>query len=239
MGTSNKHGFTIIETMLFLAISGALTVAVLVGAGASISQQRYRDSVNSLSNFLQQQYSDVTSVRNGRDSGWSCNAVTGPVVDGVGGSSRGATECVVVGKYVSLSDKTVTVQTVIGKASVVGGAGDIDTLANSGLSLTDFDKQTYTIEWGAAMQKINKAPTATTMLIVRSPVTGSIRTFIDESGANQPVALMVNVARLQAPANICMNSDGMFNGKRLEVYVIANASSATAVKVNGDETTTC
>lgn len=239
MGTSNKHGFTIIETMLFLAISGALTVAVLVGAGASISQQRYRDSVNSLSNFLQQQYSDVTSVRNERDSGWSCNAATGPVVDETSGSSRGATECVVVGKYISLSDKTVTVQTVIGKASAVGGAGDIATLTNSGLSLTDFDKQTYTIEWGAAMQKINKAPTATTMLIVRSPVTGSIRTFIDESGANQPVASMVNVARLQAPANICMNSDGMFNGKRLGVYVIANASSATAVKVNGDETTTC
>ena len=239
MGTSNKHGFTIIETMLFLAISGTLTVAVLVGAGASISQQRYRDSVNSLSNFLQQQYSDVTSVRNDRDSGWSCNAVTGPIVDGTSGSSRGATECVVVGKYVSLSDKTVTVQTVIGKASAVGGAGDIATLTNSGLSLTDFDKQTYTIEWGASMQKINKAPTATTMLIVRSPVTGSIRTFIDESGANQPVASMVNLARLQAPANICVNSDGMFNGKRLEVYVIANASSATGIKVNGDGTTTC
>jgi type II secretory pathway pseudopilin PulG len=239
MGTSNKHGFTIIETMLFLAISGALTIAVLVGAGASISQQRYRDSVNSLSNFLQQQYSDVTSVRNDRDSGWSCNAVTGPVADGTGGISRGATECVVVGKYISLSDKTVTVQTVIGKANVVGGSGDIDTLTNSELTLTDFDKQTYTIEWGAAMQKINKTPTATTILIVRSPVTGSIRTFVDESSANQPVALMVSVARLQAPANICMDSDGMFNGKRFEVYVIPNASSATGIKVNGDGTTTC
>lgn len=239
MGMSNKHGFTIIETMLFLAISGALTVAVLVGAGASISQQRYRDSVNSLSNFLQQQYSDVTSVRNDRDSAWSCNAVTGPVVDQTGGTSRGATECVVVGKYVSLSDKTVTVQTVIGKASVIGGTSDIDTLNNSELAVTDLDKQTYTVEWGAAMQKADKTPSATTMLIVRSPVTGSIRTFIDESGANQPIASMVDVARLRVPANICVDSSGMFDGKRFEILIIPNASSATGVKVNGDQTTTC
>ena len=48
MAAKTNNGFTVIETMLFLGVAGALTMGVLVGSGASINQQRYRDSVNSL-----------------------------------------------------------------------------------------------------------------------------------------------------------------------------------------------
>lgn len=240
MGTRNNHGFSIIEVMLFLAISGALTVAVLVGAGTSISQQRYRDSVNSLSNLLQQQYSEVTTVRNDRDTKWTCDGVAGLVEAPAGGASRGTTDCAVIGKYLSLDDKKVTIQTVIGKTTALNEGDDIVALGEANLSLSAIDRQEYVIEWGAAMQRINKTPTATTVLIVRSPTTGSIRTFIDEAnGSAQAPALMVTAANLQTGTHICMESDGLFTGKRFDIELIANASGPTGVKMNGDGTTSC
>ena len=239
MGIHNKQGFTIIEVMLFLAISGALTVAVLVGAGASISQQRYRDSVNSLSHFLQQQYSEATIVRNDRDTNWTCNGALGVVAAPVGGDSRGATDCVVLGKYISLADKKVTVQTVVGRAGVPSGTDDVTALQNANAILSDIDRQEYTIDWSASMRDINKTPTATTVLIVRSPTTGGIRTFINEAGANRPLAETITTAFLKAGTHICVNSDGMFGGKPFDVEFIANASSATGIRINGDGTTPC
>ena len=57
MSARTETGFTLVEAMLFLAITGLLTVGILVGSGVAISQQRYRDSVNSLKSFIQDQYS--------------------------------------------------------------------------------------------------------------------------------------------------------------------------------------
>ena len=53
MDIVKSKGFTIIEVMLFLAVTGALAVAILVGSGVAIGQQRYKDSVNSLQSFIQ------------------------------------------------------------------------------------------------------------------------------------------------------------------------------------------
>lgn len=239
MGISNKHGFTIIEVMLFLAISAALTVGVLVGAGTAISQQRYRDSVNSLASFLQEQYSEVTSVRNDRNVDWTCTAAAGPVAAPSGGVSRGATDCVLLGKYVSLSDKTATVTTVTGRASATSGAGDIDALIAAKPALSDIDRHVYSIEWGASMQQLNKSPTNTTLMILRSPTSGSIRTFISSASANEGVATMITEANLKSPAQICVDPDGLSTSKRFEVELIANASGPTGVKVKGDGTSAC
>jgi len=73
MVTKTQGGFTVIEVMLFLAVTGLLAVGILVGSGVAIGQQRYRDSVNTLKSYIQQQYSEVTSVINNR-------AITGIVI---------------------------------------------------------------------------------------------------------------------------------------------------------------
>ncbi len=240
MGIHNKQGFTIIEVMLFLSISGALTIAVLVGAGTSIAQQRYRDSVNSLASFLQQQYTEVTSVRNDRDVQWTCGA-SGVIAAPTGGMSRGTTDCAVLGKYISLNDTKVTVRTVVGRATVLAGLDDVTALKNSNLTLSDIDRQEYTVEWGAKMQqRLNKNPIATTIVIARSPTTGSIRTFIDNTTASQSAKNVVaDPQNLQRGVDICVYSDGLFGGKRFDVEFVPNSSGTTGVRVNGDSTTPC
>lgn len=46
-----KRGFTIIEVMLVLAITGLMLVGVIAGTYSSIATQRYNDSVRSFSEF--------------------------------------------------------------------------------------------------------------------------------------------------------------------------------------------
>ena len=57
--TKTLTGFTIIEIMIFLAITGLLVVGVLVGTGSTIARQRYNDAVESFAEFLRRQYSFV------------------------------------------------------------------------------------------------------------------------------------------------------------------------------------
>ena len=63
MGNKQK-GFTIIEVILFVAISGLLTSMLMVGVSMSINRQQYRDSVQSYAGFLRNEYSKVVNVEN-------------------------------------------------------------------------------------------------------------------------------------------------------------------------------
>lgn len=56
-----KKGFTIIEVMLVLAVTGLLLVSVLGGAYQNISTQRFNDALRSFAEFLRQNYSEVIS----------------------------------------------------------------------------------------------------------------------------------------------------------------------------------
>ena len=59
-----KHGFTIVEVSLFLALSGFLMVGLILGANISIARQRYNDSVNSFADFIRGAYADTLNVAN-------------------------------------------------------------------------------------------------------------------------------------------------------------------------------
>ena len=58
-----RRGFTIIEVMLFLALTGLLLVGILGGLGGNIARQRYNDAVQDLANILRDQYSFVSDTQ--------------------------------------------------------------------------------------------------------------------------------------------------------------------------------
>lgn len=59
--SKDKSGFTIIEVMLVLGLTGMLLIGLLGGTFSSIAAQRYSDSVRSFAEYLRQEYSEVLS----------------------------------------------------------------------------------------------------------------------------------------------------------------------------------
>jgi len=238
----NKAGFTIIETMLFLGITGLLVMGILIGTGNSINIQRYRDSVVSLQSVLQQQYSEVANVTNDNLDNSTCGVLP-----------RGQSDCVIMGQLITSSDgKSLLFRQIIGHIPTdqlettdikLINQYKIDVVPGSGIS--------YGIDWGSTLaQQTSNANQSLkfSILVLRSPLSGVIRTFIDNSNSvaesdavdtiKSEVQALVNLP-LPSKVKMCVNSNGLFNGNRMAVLVTSNATSASGVETLGDASSEC
>lgn len=249
MKLSNKAGFTIIETMLFLSITGLLAVGILIGTGTSINLQRYRDSVTSLQSILQQQYSEVANVSNDNNGTYLCN---GSGVSVALGSAvpRGQSNCVVLGRYITTTSSTqLSIKSIVGFQTITNPVSDdVAALGQYKLAVLPIDSETYEVEWGSSFVKpslpLPGGDMNFSILILRSPLSGVIRTFIDSSKVVAvtnfaPATPFVDQSHLGRSAKICVNSNGLFTGTRMAVLVNANATSANDIEMLGDATSGC
>lgn len=242
MKLSNQAGFTIIETMLFLSITGILAVGILAGTSSSINIQRYHDSVTSLQSVLQQQYSNVANTSNDNSGDLVCNS-DGTITSG-SGVGRGQSDCVILGKLITTtSNKTLLIRDMIGYLvfPTANISNDIDAFKQYKIQASPLFNETYNIEWGSSLVRIGAGGVdkAFSMLVLRSPSSGVIRTFIDDNSAIDgdvsSVADLINKSTsLTTPAKICVNSNGLFAGKELEILVGTNTTSASGVEILGD-----
>jgi Tfp pilus assembly protein FimT len=242
MGTiKSTVGFTIIETMMFLAITGLLAVGILAGTGAAIAQQRYKDSVNSLQSFMQDQFSKVTNVTNGRDNTWSCNA---GVVAQENGESRGTGDCVILGRLVSVDNtgQQLTASDVVAqhKSGVAEQASDIAELTKSyDIAVSPIDTESSDVAWGATIvQPRTTDPQPTNILIVRSPLTGRIMTFVSQSTETNLVTL-IKTGFATTPTPLCLEPSDGVGGVRLGVRIGAYAASQSAIQVAPESENLC
>ena len=106
-----KKAFTIIEVMLVVSISGLMLVTMLVGWNANIERQRYNDSVNTFKSDIQGVFSDVENQTNDKSQRINCNTngANISISSNNGGASTGASDCVILGKYISFFDGRVIV----------------------------------------------------------------------------------------------------------------------------------
>lgn len=246
MGTKKNTGFTIIETMLFLGVAGALTVGVLVGSGVAINQQRYRDSANSVKSFIQQQYSEVTNVVNSRDGSEACaNAVVVQPPAIVTPQSRGTSECIMLGRYITIDETgtKLTASNVVGYRTVGARekASDIDEIKdNYQLGTSTIGQDVIDVPWSATIVKEKTTqPLTLSMLILRSPLSGSIMTYTHES-INANLTAIVAVANSSTARNLCIDTtNGAINGKRIAVQISPYATSQGAIQIPPESTNVC
>jgi len=247
MGTKRQTGFTIIEVMLFLAITGMLAAAILVGSGVAISQQRYRDSVNSLQSYIQQQYSKVADVTNDRDTAWTCdsNGTVTQTETPSGGEPRGTSDCVLLGRFITIDASGVTLSTsnVVGvrSAGAVNQSSDIAEIAtNYKLGVAPINQETQDVSWGAQVVKPKtKTPMPLSILILRSPLSGAVLTFVKD-GVQTNLLSMVSDVNMSAQRDLCINADaGSFVGKRMEIRITPYATSQSAIQIPTESTSVC
>lgn len=249
-----KHGFTVIETMLFLAISGALTVAILAGAGFAVNQQRYRESVDSTTEMLKSQYADVFNVQNPERSASAlhCNTSTAKVTDAAGagaGDPRGWSDCVIVGKYIETTDgKSLEVSTVLATENdsrTASGefkhdsSNDLTALEGYNIDSLPTSSSSFTPKWEASLSSKADAGSESDSLgimIIRVPSSGTIKTFVStDVGAVHSDGMKAIISQSNIKDQIiCVDSNGIFSGPRRGIKIVADATSADGVVAVGD-----
>lgn len=262
MSVASKKGFTIIEVILFFGITGLMIAGAFIGIGASIGNQRYRDSVESFKSVIQQQYSDITNVYNAREGVWVCqyagvNLVPLKVANGTSGATyRGQSRCDVVGKYLTVDDSgRIRIQTlVVQKTATPSGATEVAKLASAAYvyGVVSDDIQETQMEWGTRLRwpvgtdvadhrdaGASGDPRRIALLVVRSPENGGIFTFTSDSTSSTPnsaglKALMRSGAVIPGMAErlLCVDPSGMVSTPAQGIFISANAADSSAVRVS-------
>lgn len=246
-------GFTIIETLLFLSITGVMIVALMAGVGVSVNTQRYQDSVNSFKSFLQDQYGELQNVFNDRSSDWNCSSGANTLEGGPSTTPRGQSSCVLLGKYVVVRDSTIETSTVVGYEVGDEIAGDIATIRNNyDLGLSSVDRSTTQLDWGTSIAWPPSGPNAATagtsrtlaVLIVRSPVSNSVYTFTSDdvpefddtsSATLKEMIVTGNSVPGQAARVVCVDADGLSMTGNRAVYISAYATNASSIETRTNE----
>ena len=125
MEKGRRKGFTIIETMLFLALTGLMLVGALVGIGSNLSRQRYKDSVQDIVTLIRNQYDYVTRVQiDQRDGNDMCDIVSGPATFTESkNKGRGRSKCNIYGVAIFFGlddDSDLDAGSIIQSTSILG-----------------------------------------------------------------------------------------------------------------------
>ncbi|MBQ6510544.1 type II secretion system protein [Candidatus Saccharibacteria bacterium] len=247
---SSKSGFTLIEVILFLAISSAVLVAILAGTSRSLAQQRYNDSVQDLFSFLQSQYSGVIDTQN----------IFGVGENGTG--TGGRSDYAIYGKLLVIQNSTVKVWNVIGKAvdsseiSKYSTTDDaIDNLEMKVIGDNDNPVASYVPQWGGTIeQTVDNNPTEVTVAIIRSPLSGTVYTYKHNTALSisstcsklNPQDITIcdfipitpsstkfsgSFKLASEPINLCVNTEDKAYGDRRRNIRISNTSSINAIRL--------
>lgn len=197
-----QGGFTIIEVSLFLSISALVAVALLAGLRSMVTQQQWRDSINTMRTLIQTEYQNVRSSINNRASAPSaCADVTG----------AGTSNCWTIGRVIqfTVDSKNYKVYDVVAKPasnSCINSTAqpcDDDIVALNAASMKLSASTTSTIPWqnnfvrGALIGDGSTTATTSsqfnTIAILQSPISSAILVFgLDMPGAPTTMPTLPN-----------------------------------------------
>ena len=243
-----KKGFTILEVTLFLAITGLLLVGLLATTWNSISRQRTNDIVQNFADFLGSQYSAVANVQS-NGAGNSGKAIYGKVVTF---GEEGAGDTIYI--YDLFGD--VVPSDTIARLSVPKMLEYVhaDVIVQDKIEGTNkcnysvHNQSEYSARYGTKVQTADGDDFKGTIIISRSPSSGSIHTYV----ASEPIEVQKILAEqaevvgatgcqtepfigiydnLQSSEiNFCLNSEYML-GRIYDVKIERDAKNATNVKI--------
>lgn len=230
------RGFTIVEVMLFLAVSTMLLGVALTYTSQTLKNARYADTTKSFETYIEQQYTQVqagTATRNATSVDGSCTTT---------GVSIGASDsCIVLGHVLAFDTSGPGADsTIVKKYTVVADAtpsilvnNDFEAFAYSNVRVqesADAPIDTHELDWGTELSELRYKDNVTgfnRLAILRSPISESIYIFtfsqgpqIDHARTFQDGIISANANQ---PAVICFTSQDF--GTSLVASVTLNGSA--------------
>lgn len=186
----SKSGFTIIEVMLVLAVTGLMLVGVIAGTYSSIATQRYNDSVRSFSEFLRQVYAEVISPQSLGEGNSDTEAVYGKVaIFGINAGTDDQTNsetadtvytATLVGGTHPPRNATNFIQE-LGYQNPANPSSDVAAhlFCGDGTQASTLDE--YIPMWEAKIDNTSNQTLKGTLIIARSPASGTVHTAFTET----------------------------------------------------------
>lgn len=255
MSRVRQTGFTIIEVMLVLAVTGALMLGVLASVQLSVNEQRYRDTLLGVQNELQKQYNETAHVVNLRDDTsdiTECNA------------ARGASNCIILGRLIRVTNEQISSSSVVAQPSTDGVAGNPengipDEVEDNNLSndptteeeyfaLYDFfsapeSVESYDVPWAARINNEHDGPDDDQefrMFILRSPRTGLVYTYSRTVAAVDGIdTALITQPNRTTSRSLCIPREGLGNSASLGVTIQPDARTANAIELMTSGSSTC
>lgn len=139
----NRDGFTIIEVMIFVAISAMLLLIAIVGSGDITKRARFTSTVDGVHSTIQRHYEDVVNGVNTRLSIDGCSSQT----------NVGTDSCLLLGKVLTLNpgNTSLTARYITGKPNAAfDDEGTYDNISRtSDLTVRDQGSENVDLQWGA------------------------------------------------------------------------------------------
>ena len=101
IGTASQRGFTIVETMVVLAVTGALFLAAVVLVAGQQNKVAFQQAINDEQSVIQQTISEVSTGYYNNTGGFACDGTSGTVKLTNGSAGQGSnTGCILLGKAI-------------------------------------------------------------------------------------------------------------------------------------------
>lgn len=245
-----KKGFTVIEVILVITTVAVLAAAMMRTVQVSINRQRYNDAVKSLRDFLQSQYKEVNNI--------AVNKVKEPEKAELDQNDckgiqygDGRSDCLLVGRLLTFAvnsnsqhvDKII-VKRIYYKEPRIGNSNfedfiegyakkedyNVDVMGD----LKQAKKESeYLIEWSSWLNKTSNKKEEDknftgSVLILRSPEDGSVRTYYSK---NIDDGLSDIIKNSNENADICVISDDPAYGAYRAIRINKGSNSEAGVEI--------
>lgn len=249
MGTKRDSGFTIIEVILFFAVSAALLVGIVAATGGAVGNARFTDSLKGIESFTQRQYEEVLSGVNTRSTSIVCGSSAS--------TTPGASSCLLLGKIIMFTQNSSQVKTyfITGTTPLIPPANNLN--VNQIISLyipqvISTGGESYELPWGAMFNSGKRADNNSidSIAYVRSPTSSQIEVYLfrgiprdgngDITTAGLTGALTSYATTTQSSATFCINAASALPGQYqggLQLTQGQGASTISSTLLDGPQWT--
>lgn len=225
-------GFTIIEVMLFLSITGLLLIGAFLASGSAVGQIRFTDGVRGLESFMKRQYEEVLSGVNSRPNNIRCSGSA----TSSGTSSPGTSNCYLLGKaivFTAGSSEARTFYVVGSEPTIVDPDDSLDeSLKSYAPATVTTESEAFSIPWDVYFRagKRQDSQAINAIAFLRSPISSQVGVYLFNTSASitnpEPLSSVITVNASDTTGAFCVDGRDQVSQKAAIEFTRGQGSAA-------------